>query len=55
MIDSIRLVRKEYGHKRGHYYYGGGDQYHPLGSLNHIRNAKDFVTDVRDRRWPATF
>jgi hypothetical protein len=52
MIDAIRLVRSKLGHMRGNYY---GMQYgQPLGSLKHIRNAKDFVTDIRDGRWPET-
>ncbi len=53
IIDAIRLVRAEYGHMRLKY---GSPMYgDPPGSLDHIRNAKDFVTQVKAREWPVTF
>lgn len=52
MIDGIRLVRAHYGHKR--LKYGTPMRGDPPGILYRLPNAKDFVTQVKEREWPET-
>ncbi len=53
IIDAIKMVRAEYGHKR--LMYGAPLYGDPPGTLGSLPGAKEFVTRVREGEWPETF